>query len=104
MSWSKLGIASTFPDQVKHPTLAELLHTAENPSPKHYYRNKVSETLDSYIHKNDFYSAEYQVRVILDFKVESQLKKMSFGGEKNGLELLLIVFHFILLELFPPEG
>ena len=29
---------------------------------------------------------------------------MSFGGEKNGLELLLTVFHFILLELFPPEG
>ena len=49
------------PFLIKSDTLATLLDAAEKPASKRYYRNKMSETLDDYISKNNFYSAEYQV-------------------------------------------
>lgn len=48
------------PFLIKSETLALLIHEAEKPGPKRYYRNKMSETLDTYISKSSFYSPEYQ--------------------------------------------
>ena len=45
----------------KSGTLSHLLDGAAEPGPKRYYRNKLSENLDNYITKSQFYSDEYQV-------------------------------------------
>ena len=43
-------------------TLCQLLENADNPIPKKYYKNKMSEKLDHFINSNDTYSNECRVR------------------------------------------
>lgn len=43
----------------KSGTLSKLIQNAEDPTPKKYYRNKVSESLEGHIDKNRFYGNDY---------------------------------------------
>lgn len=63
----------------KSDILSSLLYEADHPAPKKYYKNRISETLDDFIHRSHIYSNEYQ-------EVSNRLSTINEEEGRRGLD------------------